>query len=343
MDDELIGDAGAVDPAQRCTDAQHWSAWTTEQLEGYAWRLLWTQRRSADGSFFSAPTVADALLSFRVGSCYFWKDSESRVVTIAFREAQVPPNWLNIVSLGLRHFGPGDDHKAHSGFVYEYLGLRDSLGEFVEACGNDLDDGEWLLLMTGWSLGGALASLCAVDSYHDSPLVDLRCKRALVSFGAPRTLNKPLAEWLNYQPLTHNIRVQAYGDPSNSFPPQAHGAFWHHGRLALLRHVDGEWQVAEHDDVPADEIGMLHRLVESLTTPLQIFAVISPAVAAIGSSLVGIILDLPQGLPNALIHFTGYQQAFRPSRRSSERSEAGDGSEDRKDVVPDVADASWFF
>lgn len=311
---KLVDNAAMV--VDNSLDEAPWSTWTTEQLEGYAWQLLWTERRSADGSFFSANSVIDALLTWRVGSVYFWKDANSRVVTMAFREAQVPPNWLNIVSLGVRQFGPKLEHRAHSGFLHEYVGLRDCLGDFVEAFGDALEDSGWLLLMTGWSLGGALATLCAVDSFSHESLRNKPCKRALVSFGAPRTVNRPLAEWLNQQPLVHNIRVQADGDPSNSFPPQAHGAFWHHGRLALLRHENGEWQVAEHDDAPSDEVNALPRLVDRLTTPFQILSIIHPALAAIGSSVVGIVLDLPRVFPYAMVHFTSYQQAYRRPRHT---------------------------
>merc|ERR1712217_907785 len=108
--------------------------------------------------------------------------------------------------------------------------------------------------MTGWSLGGALAILCAVDMNDGGMWKNRWCKKSLVTFGAPRTVNYELAIWLDAAPLEHHLRVQAEGDPANSYPNDVGGHYWHSGRLSLVRYIGGEWQIAGKANEPGEEV-----------------------------------------------------------------------------------------
>lgn len=248
----------------------------------------------------------------RSGSVRCSKDHHNKVITLSFREVARAPNWLNSWRNTVAEFGLDAEHRAHGGFVHEYLGLRLGVEELMEASCNN-DDADWLLIMTGWSLGGALAILCAVDMFDPAMWRDRWCHKSLVTFGAPRTVNYELAKWLNAAPLEHHLRVQAEGDPANSYPNQVHGHYWHSGRLALLRFHEGEWQIAEHAQEAGEEVSLLRRTVETATTPLRLFDFIHPSIAAFSGVLIGFFLDLPFNLPNLRIHFTSFKEAYAES------------------------------
>merc|ERR1712007_149311 len=150
------------------------------------------------------------------------------------------------------------------------------------------------------------------------------CQKSLVTFGAPRTLNYELACWLNKEPLRHNLRVQAEGDPANSYPSQVHGHFWHCGRLVLLRHVDGAWRVTEHADVSTDDVAPWRGMVEYISLPLLVFDILSPTIASVMGSVLGIALDAPANVVNMHTHFSSYKEAFSQAGEVPPNSPNGD-------------------
>ena len=79
-------------------------------------------------------------------------------------------------------FELGDGYGVHMGFLRSYRSLRRLIFEKIE--------GNQKVIFTGHSLGGALASIAAVDYKVIFPDSDIR----LVTFGAPRVGNKNLKE-----------------------------------------------------------------------------------------------------------------------------------------------------
>ncbi|MDV3351344.1 lipase family protein [Leptolyngbyaceae cyanobacterium CCMR0082] len=78
--------------------------------------------------------------------------------------------------------------KMHSGFTKAYLAARSEIQSVV----HQSEMTRWLV--TGHSLGGALAKLCAVDlQYNFSPDISVE----VYTFGAPRVGNKAFAESYN--------------------------------------------------------------------------------------------------------------------------------------------------
>ncbi|EKV02396.1 putative lipase [Leptolyngbya sp. PCC 7375] len=78
--------------------------------------------------------------------------------------------------------------KMHSGFTKAYLAARSEIHAVIRQS----EMPRWLL--TGHSLGGALAKLCAVDlQYNFSPDISVE----VYTFGAPRVGNKAFAESYN--------------------------------------------------------------------------------------------------------------------------------------------------
>jgi len=77
---------------------------------------------------------------------------------------------------------------AHSGFLNAYTSVRPVLLQLLKEHGLDLDGDAGTLLVTGHSLGGALAMLTAVD------LAQLGPRLATYTFGQPRVGNRVLAK-----------------------------------------------------------------------------------------------------------------------------------------------------
>ena len=71
----------------------------------------------------------------------------------------------------------------HSGFLSQYLAIKDELFSKTSAFISKYNPAK--ILITGHSLGGALASLCAVD-FSQSLDSDQSKKIRCVTFGAPK-------------------------------------------------------------------------------------------------------------------------------------------------------------
>ena len=74
-----------------------------------------------------------------------------------------------------------------------------------------------LVRITGHSLGGALASVCAVHLYQKGVHLD-----SVVTFGSPRTGNPSFAQWYDrvvYNFTRYAFRVTHYRDPIIHLPP----------------------------------------------------------------------------------------------------------------------------
>jgi hypothetical protein len=95
------------------------------------------------------------------------------------------------------------------------------------------------LVLTGHSLGGALATLCAFDLLGHSDIVrDALCPLTLVAFAAPRMFNQAFQEVMSEvesEGALHAMRVVVGSDLIARVPPRQLGG--HHGvRARLLLH-----------------------------------------------------------------------------------------------------------
>ena len=126
--------------------------------------------------------------------------------------------------------------KTHRGFYETYLEFRDEVRSRVRAVqGQEI-------YVTGFSLGSALASLCALDlAMNDHKNV------TLCGMGTPRVGNRAFVELLEER-VPHILRAVLSTDPVSRVPLQTNTArsFHHAGRLLVL-HQDGM-------PVPLDDI-----------------------------------------------------------------------------------------
>lgn len=140
-----------------------------------------------------------------------WRDSARRRLVVAFRGTE-QARWkdlrtdLMLVPAGLNPERIGGDFKqeiqVHSGFLSAYDSVRTRIISLIKLLVGYIDDGremqlKWHVYVTGHSLGGALATLLALE-LSSSQLA----KRGVISvtmynFGSPRVGNKRFAEVYN--------------------------------------------------------------------------------------------------------------------------------------------------
>ena len=110
------------------------------------------------------------------------------------------------------------------------------------------------LILTGHSLGGALATLCAFDLLGHSAIVRAAVPLTLVAFAAPRMFNQAFQEVMSERESAgalHAMRVVVGSDPIARVPPRQLGG--HHGvRARLLLHPPLGRATLTSDD-PDDE------------------------------------------------------------------------------------------
>lgn len=97
--------------------------------------------------------------------------------------------------------------KVHYGFIEAYKSVREEVLDAVKKSNMDK------IICTGHSLGGALASLCALDVQYNTPK-NVRC----FTYGSPKVGNAAFAESYNRR-VKNTYRIVTKGDIVPMFPP----------------------------------------------------------------------------------------------------------------------------
>ena len=132
------------------------------------------------------------------------------------------------------------DYKIHRGFYKQWQGLSSFLLKEVEKDAM-LSNKRKKLCISGHSLGGAIALLCAIHMYCISEeLIERVC-----TFGAPRVLCKGMAEWYNDHLKEKTIRVVNFLDTIPKLPLT--------GPILEYQHVDSTKFLFKYGYLAADK------------------------------------------------------------------------------------------
>jgi pimeloyl-ACP methyl ester carboxylesterase len=118
-------------------------------------------------------------------------------VAIAFRGSESCRDWsINLLRYrrSISYIAKG---RVHAGFLLQYQALRDRLRAALPEGARDI-------LVTGHSLGGALAMLCASEFAYLCPEYRVRC----IIFGAPRVGNPAFVSGVENQRNLSILRIQ---------------------------------------------------------------------------------------------------------------------------------------
>jgi hypothetical protein len=114
--------------------------------------------------------------------------------------------------------------KLHRGIHYQFMKLYPHLKEKVNeffCCSNNYCEHE--IVISGHSLGGGLAIMAAIYLYHY--MIELRRPHVqikIITIGAPRVLNKALANWYNTHLAKNTWRIVNHYDSIPNLPVEEH-------------------------------------------------------------------------------------------------------------------------
>jgi pimeloyl-ACP methyl ester carboxylesterase len=129
---------------------------------------------------------------------YFGKLKSANTHVLAFEGSQDWKDWLvNLQVIALVPYKQYPEAKVHSGFWKAYNDLKQQIYQTIR------DHNVTNLLVTGHSLGGALATVCALDLSEElhTPL-----NLTHINYGSPRVGNKAYSQ-LFFQLVKANFRV----------------------------------------------------------------------------------------------------------------------------------------
>lgn len=170
--------------------------------------------------------VNESLVS--VGFCAI--SHHERRIIFAFRGTYSVTNWLNDLTFWRmpypHHKSCGDNCTVHRGFYLTYESIMPFI--LVDAIVLRTLYPAYGVLVTGHSLGGALATFCAADliRLHEELQLEARAplEVQLYTFGSPRVGNSAFVGWLAAHLTTgRQFRVTHRSDPVPHLPPMYWG------------------------------------------------------------------------------------------------------------------------
>lgn len=120
-------------------------------------------------------------------------DSETNRIYLVFRGSDKPIDWINNVQFRQQIYPYGDGNsevKFHRGFMAAYFAIRETLLEVMDQFHDKY------IIATGHSLGGALATIGALDLQYNLGK-DKNFSFSVYTYGAPRVGNQALVESFN--------------------------------------------------------------------------------------------------------------------------------------------------
>lgn len=274
------------------------SNWGPVEWEAYA--LSHCKENKAPGTDF---TRYESWGTWVQGKMNIIRDHQRKIVVIQFRGSCNMQNYVNDLdcrSVAIHEIfhdqflDPyGESRTIHSGFSREYFALQQQFGwklynEVVEKTTSN-----WYVLLTGHSLGGALATLCTADILQKNSLYAwIQVNRiALVTFGSPRPGNHHFANWIHGAGLHVHLRVEIEYDPIVTLPAENGGAFSHCGRQVLIKRQSNEYKRVSISDSHGETDGVIKAIGNVCSFALKPFDLVSTGVSAGLSSAIGVVVD----------------------------------------------------
>ncbi|KAF2867901.1 Alpha/Beta hydrolase protein [Massariosphaeria phaeospora] len=141
---------------------------------------------------------------------YLAIDPTNNLIVLTFRGSSTLNNWLTNMDFALIRTKLCSSCTVHRGFYQSWLDARDALLDVLKATSAQYP--HYKIVVTGHSLGGAIATLAAAQLRNDGYAV------ALYTLGAPRVGDAKLSKYISEQP-GGNYRITHYNDPVPRMPP----------------------------------------------------------------------------------------------------------------------------
>jgi hypothetical protein len=200
---------GAFDINQAYTQLMYaYSAYCPESALKPNFNCYFCQYNKSDTGGF----VTSAVVSSKLTNTYGYIGNRGSVAEIVFRGTTNTENW--ILNLDYDHVSPYTNLPGsfvHKGFYTDYTSLQGPVKSALSALMTKVNITQ--IYVTGHSLGGALATLCAYDIAQTS-----KVPVGIYTFGSPRVGNQVFSDAF-VKLIPNSIRVTNMKDPVPHLPP----------------------------------------------------------------------------------------------------------------------------
>lgn len=163
-------------------------------------------------------------------------DYVHRLIVLAFRGSESRQNWEEDYKVDKVHVQEFcKECQVHHGFWESWKGVSDSTIQLITRLSSDHPD--FRFIVTGHSLGAAVATLAAADFRRQSDWFMQHTE--LFNFGSPRVGNLATARFITSQSAS-NYRVTSLEDPIPSLPLTKQG----------YMHISPEYWIRAHPEKP---------------------------------------------------------------------------------------------
>ncbi|XP_046845589.1 lipase-like [Xenia sp. Carnegie-2017] len=146
---------------------------------------------------------------------------QGNTIVVSFRGTDDINDWFRNINILRKKYRGCKNCKVHTGFSNIYYSVQQQMFSKVKALSHVHSNST--VLVTGQSLGGALATFAAVDLAKAGYHVDL------ITYGSPRLGNKEFSEYVDNTLNGLNLRVTFKNDYVSVLPPKLLG-YWHVGQ-----------------------------------------------------------------------------------------------------------------
>ena len=164
-------------------------------------------------------------------------DETRKEIVLAFRGSKSKSNWRTNNKFTLKDWKPiCEKCRVHRGFLEAYEAVRPKLLEELKKARAKYAD--YALVLTGHSLGGAMATVAATSLRGEPDLKELGKDLKLYTYGAPKVGNPALISEIEGHG-NKNFRVTKGSDPVPHVPIDA-GTRWHFRQFFPQYHIQGD-------------------------------------------------------------------------------------------------------
>ncbi|KAI9699279.1 MAG: hypothetical protein M1836_002889 [Candelina mexicana] len=143
-------------------------------------------------------------------------DDTNGLIVLAFRGSSEWKNWVSDLQTTMVPFAFGANlAQVHMGFLEAWKESEDGIVSSLAKAVKQYED--YQVVITGHSLGGAVATLAAVD-------IRKNVSAELYTFGAPKVGNSPFADLVEASPAK-SYRITNIGDPVTRLPAMGYDHF----------------------------------------------------------------------------------------------------------------------
>lgn len=174
------------------------------------------------------------------------RDDTNKQIVVAWRGSSSIKNWLTNLKFLHTDVPYCAGCKAHSGFLESFVAERDNIVKAIAGIRANNDYKDYKLVLTGHSLGGAIASIAAAHFRYGAKAENPH----LYTYGAPKIGNQAFASFVSAAGKGDNYFVTNLNDPVPMIPPDELGYAYMNPAYHITADKDGQETVSDVETIP---------------------------------------------------------------------------------------------